>query len=358
MTMLERALRQSQSGGGFKRNPLPLPVGNTFKRLLTARAIASLSGESASEVAARMWPSDRVMGEIVERATSAPAMTTVAGWAAELAQLLVADTLEALGPVSAAAQMAAEGLVLAFDGRGIISVPGFVADATQASWVQEGEPIPVRQLPALPAQMLPYKLASIAVLTQEMIDSSNAEQLIGDVLARSAGLALDASLFDANAATPARPAGIRNGISTLTASNNSDPFAAFAEDIAALVSAVAAVGGPGPYAIVSNPGRAASMAMRFIGEAEFIHVFATPAVGNLIVSVALPALVMAISAQPDIETSNAASLHMDTAPSASPTAGARKSMFQTNSIALKVRWPASWALRDPRAVAWLTPSWK
>ena len=356
MSMTERVVERSHF---FKRNPLPLREGNRFKRLLTARAIASLNGESASYVAARMWPNDRVLGEIVQRAASAPATTFTTGWAAELAQLLIVDTLEALGPVSAAAQMAADGLTLTFDGRGIISVPGFVADATQATWVVEGEPIPVRQLPALPKQLLPYKLASIAVLTQEMIDSSNAEQLIGDALTRSAGLALDAALFDANPATAARPAGIRNGIATLTASANTDSFAAFTEDLAALVGAVAAVGGPGPYAVVANPGRAVGMATRFIREAEVVRVYATPAVGTIMIAVALPALAMALSSEPEIETSNAATLHTeDTNPSANPSAGPRRSMFQTNSIALKVRWPASWALRDPRGVAWTTPTWK
>jgi hypothetical protein len=33
-------------------------------------------------------------------------------------------------------------------------------------------------------------------------------------------------------------------------------------------------------------------------------------------------------------------------------------LFQTDSIALKMRWPVTWALRDPRGVAWTTPNWK
>ena len=45
-----------------------------------------------------MWPSDLVL-----RAATAPAMTSAAGWAAELVQTLVADGLRALGPASAGA---------------------------------------------------------------------------------------------------------------------------------------------------------------------------------------------------------------------------------------------------------------
>jgi hypothetical protein len=33
-----------------------------------------------------------------------------------------------------------------------------------------------------------------------------------------------------------------------------------------------------------------------------------------------------------------------------------RSLWQTDAIGLKVRWPVSWALRDPRGFAWLTPT--
>jgi hypothetical protein len=33
-------------------------------------------------------------------------------------------------------------------------------------------------------------------------------------------------------------------------------------------------------------------------------------------------------------------------------------MWQTATVALKMRWPVTWALRDPRGLAWLTPNWK
>ncbi len=124
-------------------------------------------------------------------------MTTVTGWAVELAQKMVTDALDALGPVSVAAQLLRLGLVLNFDRHAIVSAPGFTATAGNAGFVAEGMPIPVRQLAAVGAQLLPYKLASIAVLTREMIESSNAEQMIADVLVRSAGMALDAAFFDA-----------------------------------------------------------------------------------------------------------------------------------------------------------------
>lgn len=347
----------------FKKNPLPqLQSGNCFRRLLTARTIASLTRRSAWEVVARMWPSDRVLAEIVERAASAPAMTSVAGWAAELAQKRIVDTLEALGPVSAAADVMKQCLTLDWDGAGVISAPGFVANAANSGFVAEGQPIPVRQLNAALILLTPFKLATIAVLTREMLESSNAEQLIGDALVLASGLALDAVFFGAAAATAAQPAGIRNGIAALTASASTDSFGAVFEDVSALFNAVGTVGGRGPFILVASVGRSVSFGMRIgrfptVAEASIIP-FASNAVGNDLIAIAPHALVAAIGTDPNVETASAATLVMDTAPVTPDTTQATKEMFQTDSVAVKVRWPVSWTLRNPAGLAWLTPIWK
>jgi hypothetical protein len=360
MTMVEpiRPTQRKQQPSSFARTS-DFPPGNSFKRLITAKVWAQVFHCHPWQAALELWPHDRVTHEIVQRAASAPAMTTTVGWAAELAQKLIVDTLDALGPVSAAAQLMKDGLVLSWDGAGIISVPGFVADSSDAAWVAEGDPIPVNQMAATAAAINPRKLATIAVLTREMIESSNAEALISDALTRAAGLALDAAFFDSNAASAARPAGIRNGISTLTASTNTDFFSAVAEDIATLLSAVGTVGGPGPYALVGVPGRTVGMSMNF-QNVQGLRFYGAPSAGTALIAIACQALVAALSSDPEIETSKASSLHMSDAPLPVGPAGAapHKSMWQTDSIAVKVRWPASWALRDPRGVAWLTPAWK
>lgn len=332
--------------------------GNVFRRLLTARAVASARGRSAEQEAARLWPNDLMTMEVVERAATTPAMTSVTGWAAELVQRYVADALEVLSAASAGAELLRLGLVVAFDRPGVVMVPGFVTDANAAGFVAEGDPIPVHQFGLTPAQLDAHKIASISVLTREMIESSNAEALVGDALVRSAGLALDAVLFDTNPATAARPAGLRNGIATLPASNNADLTGAFYEDLAALLGAVSAVGGNGPFVLIASPARATLLYLRFIKEPANLVVLGSTAAGNLMIVVAPTALAAALGTDPLIETANAGTLHMDTAPVAVGTAGAHRSMFQTDSIAVKLRWPLSWALRDPRGVAWTTPTWK
>lgn len=344
------------------REPPPLPGGNLFLRLLTARAIASATRRPALDVAGNLWPSDKVLAQLLTRSVSAPAMTTVAGWAAELAHKVVYDGLEGMGPSAAGARLLMQSLVLMFDGNGLISAPGFVAGAANAGFVAEGAPIPVRQLAATAALMQPYKLGAIGVLSREMIESSNAEVLVGDTLMRAASAALDVALFGSAAATAAQPAGLRSGVATTPPSASPDAFQAFFEDCATLINAVSVVGGNGPFVLIGSPGRIAAMVMRFVLQAGNVAVLASNAMGNDLMCVAPLALVAAISPQPEIEASTAAELHMNDTPLPIVNGGApaspARSLFQTDSVALKMRWPLSWAIRDPRAVAWTTPSWK
>jgi hypothetical protein len=106
------------------------------------------------------------------------------------------------------------------------------------------------------------------------------------------------------------------------------------------------------------------MIMRFVLQPGNVSVLAASAAGNNLICVAPNAIVTALSPNPMVETAAAGELHME---GASPLpivnggapASPSRSLFQTDSVALKMRWPVSWALRDPRAVAWLTPgAWK
>src|SRR5215469_2749155 len=177
----------------FKRKAEPLPElpGNLFVRLVTAKALSSLHHVRLSDVIERMWPDD-----ILLRAASAPAQTTVTGWAAELARKIIVDALSSMQTASAGADLLGRGLVLSMAGYGQVSAPGFLAGAGNAGFVAENAPIPVRQLAVSPATLLPYKLATIAVLTREMMESGNADKLVTDALVRSCGPALDVALFD------------------------------------------------------------------------------------------------------------------------------------------------------------------
>jgi hypothetical protein len=347
----------------FKKHepPLNLPRGNIFRRMLTAKAIALIHKVRLEDVVEAMWPDDRELGLAI-KATSAPAMTTVPSWAGVLGQIILADTVDALSAASGGAELLRDSLLLSWNGADAIGVPSMVASANNAGFVKEGDPIPVRQFSATDVFLNPYKIASIAVLTREMIESSNAEALIGDTLVKSAGLALDAQLFGSSGVSSSAPAGLLFGVATLPPSSNTDPFGAVFEDITALVGAVSVVGGKGPYYIVGNAANVIGMDMRFDvypgSPDNSLKGVISGAVGANLIAVAAQAVAAALSPAPDLETATTGALVMDTAPVTPNTTLPTKSLFQTESVALKMRWPVSWVLRDPRGVAWTTPTWK
>jgi hypothetical protein len=306
------------------------------------------------------WPDDRTAAQLVERASSDPPLNL--SNAGPLAHLITGEFVASLGPLSAGVRLFEAGLQLSLDGVAAISLPQLVADATKASFVAELSPIPVRQLVTQNSaqQLLPKKLAVIAVLTREMAESSNAESLFTDCLKRSAALALDAALFGSSAASAAAPAGLRNGIVALTPSSNTDSLAAMLEDIGALVGAVSVLSAEPPILIASTA-RALMMEIRSAHTLDPLTVVGSSAVAaNDLICVSPAAFVSALGSTPEITVNREAEMVMDDVPpqiaSGSPgvMASPTISLFQGDKIALKLRFPTGWALRDPRGVAWLT----
>ena len=168
------------------------------------------------------YPDDepvRAMIDYAMKAASAPAMTTVTGWAAELVQTLFASFMETLMPKSVYPRLSSKGLTLSFGRNGRISIPTrSLTPAISGSFVGEGQPIPVRQ-GAFTAQVLtPKKMAVITTWTREIDESSvpAIEGLLRSAIQEDTAISLDTVLLDANPATLIRPAGILNGVTPLT----------------------------------------------------------------------------------------------------------------------------------------------
>jgi hypothetical protein len=296
----------------------------------------------------------------VVKAASSPAMlsTTPA-----LARTIIPDFLAALGPQSAGAELLQRGLQLSFAGAAAISLPSFTADQNAVAFVAEGAPIPVRQFAiSTPVpQLVPRKLALMASLTQEMLDSSNAEQFVRDVMLRDCALGLDKFLFDSSAGDDVRPPGLRNGIAASTASVSTDLYEALIQDVATLVSVVSQVGSD--IVLVTAPARAIVARLRARGELPPILGSAAISADDMI-AIAVDGLASATDTAPEISASHEAAAHMDTTPAELVAVGTPNvvaapiaSVFQTGRILLKLRFSADWVLRDPRAVAWLTTRW-
>ena len=326
----------------FRRSSTP-PVERTITplvRAIIAQAKAAIDrGERASDVAATRWPSDPHVAMVL-RAAVGPTLTTDAAALLPVRQAFVA----ALGPMSAGGALLAASLSLTSFGRGQVVAPGFAPGESQ--FVAEGAPIPVEQFVSAGATLTPYKLATIVALSAELLEHSEAETMMRAALLESVALALDKILFSAAAGVPGlKPPGLLNGLTPLTPAAAGDT--AMATDLGALVTAIAPVAGAG-FAIVAAPGQAVAIML----EGELENVFASAALPDKTVMAIAPQALAAVLETPRIEASSEAVVHMeDTTPGAVVASAPTRSLWQTNSVGLRLISPVSWALRAPNAVA-------
>jgi hypothetical protein len=261
----------------------------------------------------------------------------------------VQELLTSLGPTSAGSQLLRKGITLQFDGFNQIKVPGITASASYAGFVGERQNIPVRQLPVSAGAILdPRKFATIVALTSEMLNSSNAEALVTAVLIDSVAIALDTALFSTTAGDATRPPGLLSGVTALTAVAGGSTNAMFA-DLGALAAAVAPFGGL-DLAYIANPAEAVKMS--FAMGAQFkLPVFASGGCPpKTVICIAVPALCSATDPAPRLESARDMEMHFDdTSPVdfGVPT----RSLFQVDSVAIKLVMFVSWALRAPGVTA-------
>jgi hypothetical protein len=320
--------------------------------IATGHAKLNPRTDARSFVASR-WGSEEARNvEAVTKAASAPAMTSTPGWAKEFSRVVLAF-LRNLTPISASADLLTRVLSLNFDGAGAISIPNL--NVPLADFVGQGAPIPVVDgTVTIQTTLEPHKFATITVLTNEMLNSSNAEQLVRDALLQSTGPALDRRLFDANPAVPdLRPAGLLYGITPLGATAGGG-YAAMVGDLGKLANAVAAKSGNGGMTLIAAAPQAIAVGLQLVQGPPWPLLTSTSLPAGTVIAVANAGIVVAAGAAPVIDTTAAASLVMDTAPGAIMTGGSVRANFQTDTTGLRLRWPISWAVRDPGAIACIT----
>jgi hypothetical protein len=343
-----------------ERRPIPLRPDpdllradtlTSLARAIIARTMACLGhqrGRDEPTILRSRFPDDH-SAALMLRAVTSPFNT---GAASALLRTVVADIIASIGQIGAGARLLQSCLVLSFDnGIGTVKIPGIAVSANKAAFIAEGAPIPVNDLVAAAATLEPRKLASIFTLTSEMIAGSNAEVVVTDAMLRCVGLALDNVLFDSNAADAVRPAGLRHGIAALPSSPGTGTEAMIA-DLGAVSGSVARCGGP--IALVVAPERAITIALRLPPDPPFA-VYGSPGVAaDDVIAIAVNGLGAAVDFVPQIEMSRVTTLDMESPAQPIMTGGAVRSLMQTDTAATKVRFGASWALRDPRALAWLS----
>jgi HK97 family phage major capsid protein/HK97 family phage prohead protease len=309
----------------------------------------------------------------VLKAAVNPAVTGTAGWASELIQTANQGFLDRLIPDFIYPTLSARGSKYTFsNSAGIIKVPTRTTTQTAAgAWVAEAAPKPVKRLSFSSITLNPYKMAVISTFSEEMAQYSTPaiEGIIREAMSNDTGVALDGFLIDAVAASAGvRPAGLLNGVTPITASVLTTATDKMIADLKALVAALVAAGSTGENIVVLvNPAQAISMnfAMTTTGDFLFdgpdgagqrfgvtVKSSSTVAAGRVI-AIDCNEFATATGDTPRFAVSNEATLHEeDTTPLAIGTTGSpatvaapARSLFQTDSIAIRLSLYVSWAMR-------------
>jgi len=300
----------------------------------------------------RTW--NDYLADMILRAPVTP--SALAGNAA-LARVAVAF-LETLVPLSAGADLLLRGLGLNFNNAAQIKVPGITIPT--ADFVGEGAPIPAPLITTSSGPTLtPFKIAALTSLTNEMVRSPNAEDMVRQVLVEACGPALDKVIFSTNAAASDRPAGLRYGIAGLTpAASGSGKDQIIVDDLQALATALAPVVGNSNIVIVASPDAAVALQMRVFRE-QWPILTSAQLPAKTVIMIATNAVVSAVSGSPQVDASSQAAFVRDTVPQEIVTAAGTPatsvgSLYQTDEVALRLRWPITWALRNSAGLAWMT----
>ena len=314
------------------------------------------------------------------KAATAPAMTSVTGWAAELVQQIYVAFMESLLPKSVFPRLSGYGLSLTFGANGKIVIPTRSLTPTIAgSFVGEGLPIPVRQGAFTSQTLLPKKMAVITTWTREIGEHSvpAIEGLLRNAIQEDTAISLDTVLLDSNPATLVRPAGLLNGIVGLTPTAGGG-FNALVGDIKQISGALltGTKGNVRQPVWLMNPQQLNSIGLVAAPGMGIFPFREEVSDGNLggwpiIESGTVPlGTVIAIDAAdfvsvgdeaPRFEISDQATLHFDdTAPVDIGTAGTPavvaapvKSLWQTDSLALRLILPINWTIRRTGVVAYV-----
>jgi hypothetical protein len=289
---------------------------------------------------------------IVLRTATAPASTTVSGWASDLAAHSLIDFLVGLAPLSAGAALIARGLRVSMQGFGAVTVPNIIVSATDAGgFVAEGAPIPVRALNiSAGATFTPFKFAVVSMYSRELAESSNIEDIVRQVLGEAVALSLDAAIFSTAAGSSIRPGGILQGVVPIPATA-SGTAQALSKDIANLVGALSAAGDGRDIVLICAPQQAASLKV-WAGPKFDIPILTSAALAaGTIVAVEAPSFASGFSPIPEFSASIEAVLHEESAAplpivdGASTLAAPVRSLWQTDIVALRTLLRVAFAMR-------------
>lgn len=316
---------QRAMGRGRREEPEGEPLGGAFIRGAIAAAASGIKRHDIAET----WKA---------KAATNPAMLSVQGWAQELATSAVGSFVLSLGS-NARAFPAIAARAHGFEISANFRPVALEANAT-AAFTAEGEAIGTTEARFLASTLKPYSVKALTEFTEEMLERSDIETLMKQLLSDAIGSALELGFFSAAAATAAAPAGVLNGITPTAAG------ASFAEDARALV---AALGEPADVVFVMSPARLISLSAEMDLAAFAAPVFGSSGVGaDQLVAVDCDGLAIGLGGvnhkvgiESTIHEANPA-LPISTPGTPATVAAPTRSLWQSDVISLKSVLGVSW----------------
>ena len=316
------------------------------------------------------------MFDMVQRAAVGVGTTTDATWASPLVtyQQLASEFAEYLRPLTILGRIPGFRRV-PFN----VQIPRATA-GTSAGWVGENAPKPVSTMAWDSITLRFSKAAGIVVLTDELIrfSSPSAEAVVRDDLSRTITQFLDRQFIDPSVAavTNVSPASVTNGVTAIVPSGTT--MAALRNDIASMLDALFALNiSPDGGVFIMTPTQAAKigLAQNSFGQPVYPTLGASggtllgypvvtsqnmpsttgsPVEGYPIIFLIPGEILLADDGQTLIDTSNQASIQLDSAPDSPPSAStAYISMWQMNMTGLRAERWINWAKRRAGVVQYI-----
>ena len=356
--------------------------GIEFARLAKVKALAFLSqGEHRqTDIAKSLYGEESVVYRLVSKAAVVAGSSQANNWAADLVgdeTAVYADFAAYLRPMTIVGKFGSGNV------PSLRNVPFRTPLLGQtgggaAYWVGEGKPKPLTAMDFSRTTLDELKVATIAVVTEELLrkSSPSADGILRDTLAAAVAERVDIDFIDPAKAASANvsPASITNGVTPITSTGNDAD--AVREDLRALWGTfIAANNTPttAVYVMSAMTALGLSLMRNPLGQAEFpgltmnggvldgvpvitSEYFAPVTAGGYVALINAQDIYFGDEGGVQVDVSREASLQMldnPTNDTVTPTATTMVSMWQTNSVAFRAERILNWAKRRASAVALL-----
>lgn len=351
-----------------------LAPGIEFSRFAKCVALSKGNLLQAEQIAKAQYPENHRIQNVIKAAVAA-GTTSGTTWAAPLVEYntITSDFIEFLRPKTVIGRFGNGGI------PALRNIPFRVRIAGQTSggasyWTGEGAGKGLMKADFNTVEFGYAKVAAISVLTDELLrfSSPSAEMLVRDTMVAALVERLDADFINPAKAAVAgvSPASITNGVTAVTASGTdidaakADIKTLFGKFITAKLSLSSGVW-------IMHPAMALSLSMmqNALGQPEFagitmmggtlmgLPVITTEHVASGTIVIAAANEIYIAQDGVSIDASREASLEMSDAPTGNantPTGASLVSLWQTNSVALRVEQAINWQKRRTDAVQLIT----